>query len=379
MNSNRSAKGPLRTAAWAVVFLLVMDAAITRTDLLWGPTAFENAIGERLSFGQMYQVARTIYDRPDDPGATRVALLGNSRIWIGGREGPVRDALLAAQGGRRFRVDNLGLFGTGPVSTNLVWRHARRDLPDALVLTFGPTDLLISTTNSADAVARATLNLGFRDPAGDPQAVAGRPDRWLRTLWRLFRFHEFARAALAERIARQPATEPFPDYFDSRAAIFRRIRPPAAEEMLERRVEWRAAPDLAGFVRFLKVGQADHLVAMRERAARGVVEADVSRNLAAIDQLVGEVSRSGAAALVLMMPENPLLGEDSTGAFHIEGFSDFGTERIREVARRHDLDFVDGRRWLAAKDFLDLDHPLPALSGFEPRLAREVLRILDTR
>ena len=53
---------------WALAFVLLVgiDAAITRTSLLWGPTAFENSGGIRLVFPQTYQVLRKIYHAERD-------------------------------------------------------------------------------------------------------------------------------------------------------------------------------------------------------------------------------------------------------------------------------------------------------------------------
>ena len=66
----------------ALMFVLLIDAGITRTRLLWGPSEFERT-GDpnRYVFAQTYRVARALYDsRPSS--SQRVILLGNSRVLL---------------------------------------------------------------------------------------------------------------------------------------------------------------------------------------------------------------------------------------------------------------------------------------------------------
>ena len=77
---------------------------------------------------------------------------------------------------------------------------------------------------------------------------------------------------------------------------------------------------------------------------------------------------------MLLMPENPLLDGDVAGEYHVAGFSAAAADVIRTLAARHHFILVDGRRWLPAEAFLDLDHVLPELSGFQRPLAAEISR-----
>ena len=89
MAARVSAAGSLLTWALALIFLVAIDAGITRTFVLWGPTAFErtDAAGE-LVFAQAYRAARGVY-HPEREAALRVALLVSSTILLASNGGNV--------------------------------------------------------------------------------------------------------------------------------------------------------------------------------------------------------------------------------------------------------------------------------------------------
>ena len=112
--SSRNESHPSRSlVTWGLAFVLLclIDAGITRTDVLWGPTAFENSGGLRLVFPQTYQVARKIY-APERDADVRVALLGNSRVVLAIRERRLERALARIGPERDTLVSNLGIFGS---------------------------------------------------------------------------------------------------------------------------------------------------------------------------------------------------------------------------------------------------------------------------
>ena len=111
MSRDHNPRSSLLTWGLALVFLVAIDAGITRTSVLWGPTAFENAGGLRTVFPQTYQAARKIY-APERQAEVRVALLGNSRIVLSAKEKGVERALAERDPTLDVEVSNLGVFGS---------------------------------------------------------------------------------------------------------------------------------------------------------------------------------------------------------------------------------------------------------------------------
>jgi hypothetical protein len=72
------------------------------------------------------------------------------------------------------------------------------------------------------------------------------------------------------------------------------------------------------------------------------------------------------------MPENPLLDADVDGRYHARGLSERARAVVEEVAARHGVAVVDGRRWMPADAFFDLVHLFPDVGGFE-RLLTDVI------
>jgi hypothetical protein len=73
-----------------------------------------------------------------------------------------------------------------------------------------------------------------------------------------------------------------------------------------------------------------------------------------------------------------LLDLDRDGRYHRVGFSDHAAAIITEVAARHDLRVVDGRRWMPAESFMDFVHLFPDVSGFQVPLAQEIVRAANS-
>ena len=101
-------------------------------------------------------------------------------------------------------------------------------------------------------------------------------------------------------------------------------------------------------------------------------------SLAVLDTLLAQLARGSRRSLVLLMPETPLLELDTAGRFHRPGFSDAAASLIRDIAGRHDLTVVDARHWMPAEAFIDFDHLMPDLSGFQQPLAREIVRAIGS-
>src|SRR2546428_12435251 len=132
MRTSAPAARPI-TWALAALFLVFIDLGITRSRLLWGPTAFENTRNmTQIVFAQTYQAGRKLYTTGRGP-ERRIAVLGNSRILLGAREPLLQPELDHLAPG--LRAANLGIFGAGIGDQEAVLRHLPRPAPSPVILT----------------------------------------------------------------------------------------------------------------------------------------------------------------------------------------------------------------------------------------------------
>jgi len=95
------------------------------------------------------------------------------------------------------------------------------------------------------------------------------------------------------------------------------------------------------------------------------------------DALLAKLAQAGRPTFVLLMPENPILADDTAGVFHRRGLADEGAHLARELASAHGIPIVDARGWLTRDRFLDFDHPIFQLEDLERRLAQEIVNVLE--
>jgi hypothetical protein len=355
----------------ALVFLCGIDAAITRTSLLWGETAFEHGGGPRLVFPQTYQVARKLY-APAREADVRVALLGNSRVVLALKEHRLEAAIAAIRPGRDLAVSNLGIFGSFMGETAMLARHLDALEPDVVVVAVGAPDLQREPVQPGGA-AMDVLRIGLRD---GPIPVSGwgeRLDRWLRTLWPLYRFREFAREAILDRVLRRTAPAPPPEEFATREALFAHLYGDRAGAVAAAFRGWQREGGIAAYARYLEAIDAGHLERGKARArSREPLTRDTPA-VVAFEALLGELERSGRPRVVLLMPENPILEEDTAGEFHRPGLSDEAARLVEEIAVEHAARVLDARTLLPTPSFLDFDHPVLEVDALERALAQEVV------
>lgn len=366
--------------SWAValIFLGLLDLGITRSPLLWARTSFENDVGPRMVFAQAYQTARKIY-APEVDAELRVALLGNSRMWLGLREKALLAAMQAEASQRSLSVINLSVFGSGPGMMEVIARQLDPVDPALVVLGLSGSDLQMSPERWGQSPVVQLMQRGLSDPAHPPTSWPQRLDRWLRSVWPLYRFREFAHAALVDRIMPTGTGRVLPERFDSRPKLFEYMRPGLGDAMEVGYQRFRARPSLASFLRYLEIGQADHLDAVRKRT-RDPYDSEAERiNEVALDALLSGLTSRGTPTIVLLMPENPLLGEDEGGEYHQPGASQRGARRIQALAERYAVPVLDGRNWLPVESFLDLDHVMPDIGGLERKLAPEIWQALRSQ
>jgi hypothetical protein len=377
MSNDRGSRSSLLIWGLALVFIFGIDAAITRTSVLWGPTAFENSGGPRTVFPQTFQVARKIY-APEREAEVRVALLGSSRIVLSAREEGVERALVERDPGLDVKVSNLGIFGSFIGDTAMLARHLDALDPSVVVLTLGGPDLLRKTVNLRAEGPMRVLRIGWSDGPLPARSFGERTDRWVRTLWPLYRFREFAREAVLDRVLRRPDPGPPPRDFDSRLAAFEHLYGDRAARVEAAYRVFLADRSLDSFTSYVEVASPEHLKRGRARAKKTLPLDRETPSVEVLDALLAELAASWRPVAVLLMPENPLLDLDVKGEFHRPEISQQAARLVREIADRHGVSVMDGRRWLPVDCFLDFDHPLFKLEEFEWRLAAEILDVLES-
>jgi hypothetical protein len=356
----------------ALCFLVVIDAVITRTPLLWGPTAFEHSGGTRTVFPQTYQVARKIYAPSGDPGH-RVAVLGNSRIAMALNENRLERALAEVAPTLDVEVANLGVFGSFIGDTQLLARHLGALDPELVVLTVGGSDLIRAPTNQPAGLLRIGWSDGPREQVEWPERV----DRWLRTVWPLYRFREFARAALLDRVLMRPDPGPPPDSFETRAELFGYLYTDRAPEVLAAYHGWEETRSLGAYTEYLEATGAGHLARGRQRARSREPLTSETPSVAVLEDLVADLAASGRPAVILLMPENPILADDLAGEFHRPELAPAAATLVEAIAAKHGVAFVDARGWLPTESFLDFDHPIIELDRFDTGLAAAIVEQLS--
>jgi hypothetical protein len=363
---------------WGLAFILFcwIDAAITRTDVLWGPTAFENSGGVRLVFPQTYQVARKIY-APARDADIQIALLGNSRVVLAVREQRLERAVSGIRPGLDVSIANLGVFGSFIGETEMLARHLGPLDPSIVVLAIGAPDLIRQPSHPPGEGPMELLRIGWRDGPIPASSPGERVDRWLRTVWPLYRFREFAREAILDRVLGRPDPGPPPENFATRAELFAQIYGERAEAVHAAYRVWERDGGLDAYARYLEVAGSGHLARRKQRARSQEPLTKQTPAVVVFDALLARLARAGRPGFVLLMPENPILADDTAGVFHRPGLADKAALLAKELAAAHGIPVVDARRWLGADRFLDFDHPIVQLEVFEQRLAEEIVNALE--
>jgi len=369
-----SLAGSFLTWALALIFLAAIDAGITRTWVLWGPTAFESthAPGE-LVFAQAYRVARVVY-HPEREAKLRVALLGSSMILLASNGSNVEKACPELD----LEVANLGIFGAGLSEAEMLSRHLARTEWKLVVLTLSASDLLRAPEDAMQHPSLRLLQIGWADGPIPPPDMATRLDRWLRTAWPLYRFREFARAALRERVTSPPLPpEPRLEHGTTRE-VFAYVSGEQADAIERAYRAWRARRDFASYLDYLSIGRPGYLEGMRERVKGYAAPTPGSPAMRSLEAFLERATRAGWETRLLLMPRNPVLELDVAQDYHDTTMEEQAIVALEGAAERHGVPVIDARAWVPAERFLDINHPMPGLSGFDERLAEEIRRVVES-
>jgi len=376
IGSDAGRQAAARPVTWmlGLAFLVLLDAAVTRTRVLWGPTAFEHTGDIRqMTMAQTYIAARAAY-APSARAAESVVLLGNSRIWLGARPADL-DAALARRVAGVPPVENIGIFGAGAGDLEMLSRHLVRRRARVVVVTVGTDDLVEAPGLRLAGIPEELLRIGTEPSPAVREELAGRLDRWGRTVWPLWRFRELTRAVLADRLRPDPTARPFPDKVTDTRMLFEIMHGAAAGRVEAAYQRWRREPSLARFLEYLAEPGPAYLDTIARRNAGARAPAPGAPGARAFERLLARLAEAGWRTVVVVMPENPVLAEDTDHRWHDPARAEAAFALIAAAAARHDVPLVDARRWLGAEAFLDFDHPLPGLGGFHEPLAEEVARV----
>lgn len=375
---SRSAAAHPVTWLLALAMLGAIDAGITRTSLLWSPRTFEETrdLG-RTTFAQTYHAARAVY-APGPTPAEEVLVLGNSRVWLAARRSFTAPALARRLAPEPVEFRNLAIFGAGVGDLETLSRHLVRRPARLVVVTVGTGDLAGSAMAPLAGIPSTLLRRGWTASPIGPEPLARRVDRWGRTLWPLYGFREFARAALLDRVRPDRDAEPLPARFPTTRAVFEVMYGTRAERVEAAFRAWVRSGTLDAFVTYLRETGGTNLALVEQRArVRTPIDA-TTPGARAFDMLLARLATGPAAVRVLVMPEHPVLAQDEAGRYHDHVRSAAAFRLLGEISARHGVPLTDGRGWLRADEFIDFDHPFPELGGFHARLVEEVAHALGS-
>lgn len=364
-----------RPATWllAALFVFLIDLGVTRTPFLWGKTHLWTGEGiGALAFWQTYDVARKIY-RPRPRAAARIALIGNSKMWFPAHEPYVERELRRVAPDLDARVDDLSFFGARVGDMEIVSRLVGRLDPTIVVVGLGGSEIVPSTWGELVNRTGRLLEIGWAD-GPLPESPTQHVDRWLKTAWPLYRFRAYARYVIRDRLFPSADDRSFPDHFASSAEFFQFIHGTVRGLKYDAAYRrFQSEPTLQTFLDYLHLRYGNAPVLNEPLPDPALLQPD-GLGVRALDAMLERLAGLRAHAVVLLMPENPLLAADREGLYHRPGFSDRAAEIIRDVAARHGVTVIDGRRWMPAESFVDLVHLMPDLSGFQKPLVKVILK-----
>jgi len=338
----------------ALLLLLALDVVIARVDVFTPlvpdtrPTGLFTSINRQLT-----DVARALYGLP--PGPPPVVILGNSQMEALVRPLGALDLALAAAGAPAgTRAVSLCVFATAPTDAEVLTRRLGRLHPGIVLLGIAAPDVGTPLARARDMPVLQTFDIGFRDGLVAPAGVEERLDRWVRTVWHLYRYRRlFHDLVLPPAELRTPGA--FLEAIHTPAEIFAGTYGAArAAELLALRATWERTDHLEDFVRYVELLRgADYLPGLRDRwhdLAPEPLQVEALRRTAA------HVRAAGARLVWLLVPENPLWERDPVVGAEVAARSDAVASQFLAEANALDVPLLDLRHAVPPAGFLDFNH-----------------------
>jgi hypothetical protein len=376
MTRGSAAAGSPLTWLLSVLLIALFGAAITHSAWLWDKqTLWVRGDLGATAFWQTYAATRALY-RPSRAAAVRVALLGNSRLWLPARGELVEAELHRLAPERDARVDDLAFFGAKVGDFEAVSRHIDHLQPTLVVIGLSGSDLVSTNWGGLINPTGELFETGGRDPDLPAVGAAARVEQWVKAIWPLYRWRLYVRERLKDALSPDPRAEQAPTAFATPRAYFDFIHG-ARGAVVEAAYEaWRADPTLDNYVAYLTMSApVERLNEILPDPA--TLRAD-SPGAGVLDRMLARLAAAGVPTVILLLPENPMLERDTDNRFHRPGFAEHAADIVRAVAERHGVRVVDGRAWMPAPLFADFNHVLPGVSRLHTRLAEEILRALGS-
>jgi hypothetical protein len=362
----------LITALLTLLILAGIDVALTRTPLLDRELSIADSLDmTRVGDLQTYRTFRTLAGGRRD-GTPSVVLLGDSRIWFAARGPALEQELKRLLPERSVRVENLGAFGVRIGDIEAISRYLDRLSPAVVVVALGGEELVRDPLGYLATSSARVFDLGWRDGPLPPDETGGRLDRWLRTIWPLYRLRVPVRLALGDWIFPSPAPPPrFPDALSSQDDLFAWAFGDQAPQVGDAYRVWRVSNRLADFLRFVQAERS--MMHVASAATSSTIEKPAVR---ALEALLTRSRGAPWATRVLLLPRNPVLDQDRAGRYHSVKLENDTAAVIRAAADRNEIPVIDARRWVSAGGFFDFVHVFPNFRDFQEPLARELASAL---
>jgi hypothetical protein len=354
----------------ALLLLVAVDLALDRLDV-FGP--FLPATRPQTLFdsvnSQLVDLVRTL--RGVGAGAKPIAFVGNSQMDMGTKPlSATRDALVRAGAPPDTRVVSLSVLATTLSDAETTSRHLGSLAPDLVVLGISAPDVGTEVERARLTPVTQMLDTGLGDGLVPPADLEARLDRWVRSVWRLYRYRrllaDLATPARGASVPRDFYDEPHaePEFF---ATLYGEDHAP---RLLELRDKYKSGASYADVERYVGELQGDtYLAGLRERW-RALEPNPIQ--LEALRRFAANVRAAGGRPVWVLLPENPAFEADPEVGAQIAARSERAARAVQGEADVLGVPLIDLRHAVPREGFLDLNHLFLDHAGFAPILAREL-------
>ncbi|HZR82427.1 MAG TPA: hypothetical protein VFD92_15140 [Candidatus Binatia bacterium] len=354
----------------AVAVLVLVDLAIRRFDV-FSPLVADTVPATLFAAvnAQVTDVVRALR-APARDGFT-VVLLGNSQMDLGSRPLPMlRDALVAAGAPPDTRIVPLFVYASTITDAEVIARSLAPLHPAVVVLGVSAPDLATAPENARRTPVLRILETGSTDGALPAVDLEERLDRWVRSVWQLYRYRALF-SDLLFPVSGKRSPRGFSDEPHSEEEVFVEFSgPERGREIAALRPGFESGDDYGAAARYVDALQGPgYLRGLRERWRTASPEAV---QLAALRGFARRVREAGARPVVVLMPENPLLERDPDVGRVVRARSDAAADALESEAAAVGIAVVDLRRGFPTRAFLDMNHLFFQHGGMAPRLASEL-------